>query len=116
MDISKPDTPLLLDKTHVALKDLLLKNQIDEYDYFKALVALAARWIVLEKNEDARELVSELSPGYIEVGLPFQMVEDTSFRLVAYAVAKALSANSPEMSDEDVRLALMLTSKPKAQA
>jgi hypothetical protein len=70
----------------------------------------------LERNEDAVELVCELTPAYIEVGLPFQMVEDESFCLVARAVAGALSEHSPDMTDEDVRLAILLTSKPKAQA
>jgi hypothetical protein len=36
--------------------------------------------------------------------------------LVARAVAGALSEHSPDMTEEDVRLAILLTSKPKAQA
>jgi hypothetical protein len=112
----QPDTPQLLDRTHVALRDLLVKNQIDEYDYFKAIVSLAARWIVLEMNEDATELICELTPAYIEVGLPFQMVEDGSFRELAHFVARALSQSSPDMTDEDVQWAILLSSKPKARA
>lgn len=110
------DTPALLDRTHVALRDLVTSNKIDEYDYFKALVALASRWIVLEMNEDAVELICELTPAYIDVGLPVQMVQDENFRVVAHSVAAALSQHSPDMTDEDVRLAILLTSKPKAQA
>ncbi len=112
----RPDTPALLDRTHVALRDLLVKNQIDEYDYFKALIALASRWIVLEMNEDAAQLICELSPGYIEFGMPFQMVEDENFRVVAHSVAQVLHAHSPNMSNDDVAYAILLTSKPKAQA
>jgi hypothetical protein len=110
------DTPEKLDESHVALRDMWQSGQLQEHDYFRGLVALAARWILLGKHEDAVSLVCELTPDFIRYGMPHEMQQDESFRKVAFPIAQALAKTLPDVDEEDVRLALMLVERPVAQA
>lgn len=110
------DDPKTLDETHVALRNLYRNGQIEEQDYFKGIIGLAARWILLGRREDAISLVCELTPDYVRVGMPYQMSQDEDFRVVAHSIAEAVALILPDMDEDDVQIALMLTEKPVAKA
>jgi len=112
----KPDTPEILDQTHVALRRMWHNEQITEDIYHKNLVSLAARWILLGRIEDANAMVCELSPDYVAHSMPYQMQVDPDFRTVANSVSASLSAFPLDADEEDVELALLMLEKPKAQA
>ena len=112
----KTDDPAKLDEAHIALRELRLAGQINLHDYFKALTSLAARWVLLGRNEDAVSLLCELPPEWVRVSLPWEMHEDPAFREVAHSVADVLAKTLPDVDEEDVRLALMLVEKPVAKA
>jgi len=113
---NKPDTPEILDQTHVALRQMLLAKQIEDDVYGKNVVTLAARWILLGRTEDASAMVCELDQNYVSHVLPDQMRADPSFRKVAFQVSASLSALPLDLDDDDVALALMLLERPKAKA
>lgn len=110
------DTPEILDRFHLSLRDLLEKGDLHEHDYFKGIISLAVRWISIGREEDAVRLVGELTPEYVKHGMPLQMATDETFRVVAHTVAQTLDGYSPDMDDDDVKLALMMLERPKAQA
>ncbi len=110
------DTPEILDQTHVALRQMWAGKQITEDVYHKNLVALAARWIMLGRIEDANAMVCELSPDYVAHTMPYQMQTDDSFRTIANGVSASLSALPLDMDQDDVELALLLLEKPTAKA
>lgn len=111
-----PDTPELLDQTHVALRQMLATHQIPDDVFYKNVVMVAARWILIDRVEDASAMVCELPPDYVAHTLPSQMKEDPSFRKVAHRVSVSLSALPLDLDDDDVQLALMMLERPKAKA
>ena len=112
----KPDTPEILDQTHVALRRMRMAEQITEDVYHKNLVALAARWIMLGRIEDASAMVCELTPSYVANTMPYQMQVDDDFREIANAVSASLSARPLDMDQDDVELAVLMLEKPIAKA
>lgn len=110
------DTPLVLDGTHVALRNMLADSRITSDVFYKNIVALSMRWIALGRVEDAVGMVTELPADYVRHVLPEQMRLDPDFRQVALGVARRLAQNPLEMDEADVALALMLLEKPKNQA
>lgn len=112
----KTDDPAKLDESHVALRELRSAGQIGDHDYFKALTTLAARWVLLGRNEDAISLLCELPPDWVRVSLPWEMQEDPGFGELALSVAEVLSRTLPDLDEDDVRLALMLVERPAAKA
>jgi len=110
------DDPATLDKIHVALRTMLKSGEIHGYDYYKALVDLAARWILLGRREDAVSLICELSEDYVEHGMPAQMEADPKFKRKAHAVAAWLDPTITDISDDDVELSAMLLKTPVAKA
>jgi hypothetical protein len=112
----KPDTPEILDQTHVAVRQMLHAEQITEDIYHKNLVSLAARWIVLGRIEDANAMVCELTPNYVAHTMPYQMQVDDAFRKVANFVSASLSAQPLDVDSDDVELVAMLLDKPVAKA
>ncbi len=112
----QPDTPEILDQTHVALRQMLLGEHITLDIYCKNLVALASRWILLGRIEDASAMVCELPVDYVTDTLPLQMELDDNFRKVANNVSASLSARPLDLDEDDVHLALLLLEKPKAKA
>jgi hypothetical protein len=110
------DTPILLDSIHISLRDLYRQEKLAEDLYFKGLVGLALRWMLLSRREDALSLVGELPPSYVAISMPFQMACDETFHKVSHGLAEMLAEGLPDLTDEDVRIALMLIKKPVAQA
>jgi hypothetical protein len=112
----KPDTPEILDQTHVALRRMLIDKEIPEEVYAKNIVALAARWIILRRMEDANAMICELTDEYITQDLPVQMQTDDNFREVANMVSERLSEMPMDLDDDDVQLASLMVEKPTAKA
>jgi hypothetical protein len=112
----KPDTPEILDQTHVALRKMLIGGQISEEVYARNAISLALRWVLLGRAEDASAMVCELTPKYVREDLAVQMVLDDDFRIVAHQVAAALAERPLDMDDDDVQLALLLLERPAAKA
>lgn len=113
---AKPDTPGVLDDTHVALRKMLISKQISEEVYAKNIVALALRWILIDRVEDANAMVCELTEEYLQEDLPGQMRADLDFRIVAHQVAEILGAIPMELDEDDGELATMLIDRPVAKA
>jgi hypothetical protein len=112
----KPDTPKMLDETHVALRKMLLSKQIKEEVYAKNIVAIALRWIILGRIEDANAMICELTTEYLTEDLPRQMLEDDDFRVVAHQVAETLGSMPMDLDEDDAELAPMLIGRPDAKA
>jgi hypothetical protein len=112
----KQDTPELLDQTHVALRKLLIERQIDEGVYAKNVVALAMRWLIIGRIEDANAMLCELTLEYVTKDLPEQMETDEDFRAVAHAVAQGLGSLPMDLDEDDVHLAALLVERPVAKA
>lgn len=108
--------PQALDQFHVTIRNMLRAGEIHEHDYFQSLINLAARWLLLGRREDAVSLLCELTPEYMEHGLPFQMKQDELFKRKAFAVASYLAPDISDVSDDDVALATMLLKAPVAKA
>jgi hypothetical protein len=113
---AKLDDPETLDKVHVALRTMFRKGELDAHDYYKSLMDLIARWILLGRREDAVSLLCELPEDYIAHGMPFQMEQDPQFKIKAHAVAAYLEPTIPQIDTDDVELAAILLKKPVAKA
>jgi len=106
-----------LDTAHIAVRTMFRKGEISEEAYFKVVVHLAYNWMVmLERKEDAKSLLCELTPDYVQYVLPRQMSEDSNFKREALALARAVSNGLPDMDDDDVQMVLMLLDRPVAKA
>lgn len=109
-------TPESLAGCRLALRSLFLNRQIDEPTYFKGLIDLAFRWVELGDREQVVSLFSDVTPEYIDYALRSHIQEDAEFAAHALVVATYIDGNTPNVEDDDVKIALMLLEKPVAKA
>lgn len=111
----KREKGLQLDRGKAAIDNLYQRGQVDQGTYFKSIIGIAYEWVQLEDLEEARDLISDLTPAYVDEVLLTQMKLDETFHKQAVAVAHALNPDL-KIDDGELEIELLLMQKPAAQA
>lgn len=103
-----------LHENYKTLYRMRLASSISVEDFYRSLICIAHGWVELGDREEAKTLLSDLTPVYVDKVLPLHMRDDPTFHKVAFEVAKATAPGDVDETETEVEILLMQVAKAKA--
>jgi hypothetical protein len=104
-----------LDDAETALKDMYLRGQLTIEAFSHGMIQIAAGWVEAGNKQAARDVISQLTEGYLTEVLPRQMQDDAEFQKTAVSLARGL-ADEPPSDDTEADIDLAILRGPAAKA